>query len=96
MLIFNKCYMKKIICSAIKLKDWTIITWLRHWDCYKTVFLFKQKLIPWTEEQWFINSKGWFQTREEALLIILWNKQEIRWDREFLKTQTILFSEDLY
>jgi len=88
--------MEKIVCAAIQLKNWEIITWLRHSHCYKTIFYFKKDWKYETEIQWFINQKWEFKTREEALKIILENNQEIRWDREFLKTQKILFSEDLY
>lgn len=87
---------KKIICSAIKLPSWTVVTGLRHNHCFETIFLLKEKLKPWTEIQWFIDNKNKFLEREEALKVILNNRQVIAGDREFLKTQKILFSEDLY
>lgn len=82
--------------AAIKLEDGVVVVWKRHSDCYKALVESEKPFKPGTEIQGFVKSKSIFVTREEALKIILENDQKIRGDREFLKTQKILFSEDLY
>lgn len=88
--------MRKIICSAILLPTWEIITWLRHHNCLNTITLLKDWQKTSMEAQWFIDNKGKFVTRKEAREIILNNNQIIRSTREDIKKDTYLYSEDLY
>ena len=87
---------KKIICSAIKMADGSIIRGHRHHDCIRTV-----REIPGLKgiqlKRGFMNSDNQFTSREDARII-----EETRRINEKDESRppfihdTRLFSEDLY
>ena len=94
-----------IICAAIKIKGTnskaedvdTIICGLRHGDCFKTIRLLN--LVHKREEiQGFINHKGEFLDRKEALKHANECGQLTATHRCYQKTNNLkeLYSEDLY
>lgn len=85
----------KIVSSAIKFADGTIIVGKRHGDCFKRWYELnegKKHYEQGREIQGFITDRLEFKTREEALEICKKNGQPMR---EF-SNDKILYSEDLY
>lgn len=87
--------MIKIVCAAVKMND-TIIPCIRHWDenCHKLIEKIfthqeiKEILSKGNEIQGFLDNKGKFYNRKEALE--LFNSYSDK------KAERMLFSEDLY
>ena len=82
-----------IICAACKLED-IILCGARHWD---SVMRSQYKYMPGLRnyfEQGFIDERGNFYTREEALTHAKQCSQSIDYDRNGSVTK--LFSEGLY
>ncbi len=93
-----------IICAAIKVKGYdfkakevdTIVCGLRHGDCLETIKI--MNLVCEEKIQGFINHKGEFLNREEALKHALECGQLSATHRYYQRDHEIceLYSEDLY
>lgn len=102
--------MEKVICAAIhynkgkmshspkNIKNWRVFFWYRHSNCFWIIACFYaiEEIDHSLVEQWFLTSENRFVDRIEWLKIVLKSWQDLRTNKEFLKTQKILFSEDLY
>lgn len=82
---------EKLVCSAQKLEDGTIILSVRHFDMICGSLLDKLN-IPFDEkiEQGFITSHGRFLERKDAKILAIENGQVSDNNDE------LIFSEDLY
>ena len=99
-----------IICAAIKVTtnelyrkapikaDNLVICGLRHSDCFKTIKQLGPRWSTCDKIQGFINHKGDFLTREEALKHALDCGQISATNRNIINNKNLdqLFSEDLY
>ena len=90
-----------IVCAANKYGD-LILCGARHWDglMHKQVDIlgldkFRELRKEHGEQQGFVNSRGEFRTRKEAMIIIKENGQPFDQDRNGGSDVT-LFSEGLY
>lgn len=90
-----------IVCAANKYGD-LVLCGARHWDkvMHKQVNIlglekFRALRKEHGEEQGFINSRGEFRTRKEAMIIVNNNEQPFDQKRNG-GSDTTLFSEGLY
>lgn len=102
--------MERIICAAIYYNKWEmkhppknietgiVFPGYRHSNCFGlfSCFYAIKDVDHLLMSQWFITSENRYVEREEWLQIALKSWQELNVDKDFLKTQKILFSEDLY
>lgn len=94
-----------IICAAIKMKyvdskddvQELIICGHRHSDCFKVKHRLDNKHTQWSE-QGFINHKGHFLNRKEALKHAIECGQLSATHRHYIENNNVneLYSEDLY
>ena len=88
---------EKILCSAIKMKDWHIILCRRHWDGIRLKRqLYWEVTIP--KQQWFWTSKDRFVDRKEAFIIAknAWQLRtinQIDWEPIDYSNEDTLYSE---
>lgn len=88
-----------IIGSAIKTQK-SIVVGLRHSDCYKVIASIYDDLLESKKEEHiegFLTNDMQFVDRNQALKIVLKNKQKLRVHRDYLKRGRLaLISEDLW
>jgi hypothetical protein len=86
----------KIICSAIKMSDGTIIRGHRHHDCIRTARDIPRLKEMQIFEQGFMNSDNEFVERGLARRIEEKRRQDENDGKKSFQHDTLLFSEDLY
>lgn len=89
--------MRVIVCAANELKNGIVVLGVRHYDQLMMRQLHAMEMLEMgrTGEQGFVDNKGEFLTREEALVVAT-EAGQINTRREKGWPEHMLFSEDLY
>lgn len=84
---------RKVVCAANKFPCGLIICGARHWDSIMSAVADRLNIKGGNEEQGFIDQWQNYMTRDEARIVALANKQDLR---EPFNDGDIAFSENFY
>ena len=95
-------YVRKVVCAACKHpQDALVLVGARHWDKvmhiqYKALNAYYKALGTATWQQGFIDQRGVFMDRKEAMQVAKAAGQAIDIERGCGGSETVLYSEGLY